>query len=136
MKRPVILLFAIILATALVACNRNRQGSSPASQQITARPDVPLTDAETELLAAAFRGDNEAVRDLLAKGVNVNIKDVEGRTPLTEAAWNGHSETIKLLLEHGADPRLKKNDGETALSLATARGQKDAAAMLKKAVTK
>ena len=136
MKRTVILLFAIMLASGLVACNRNRPGNPPASQQIAARPNVPLSDAESELLAAAFRGDNEAVRDLLAKGVNVNIKDVDGRSPLTEAAWNGHSETIKLLLEHGADPRVKKNDGETALSLATARGQRDAAALLKKALTK
>ena len=136
MKRTLILLFAIMLATALVACNRNRQGSPPASQPITARADVPLSEDESELLAASFRGDTEAVRGLLAKGVKVNIKDADGRTPLTEAAWNGHSETIKLLLEHGADPRVKKNDGETALSLATARGQKEAAALLRKAVTK
>jgi len=136
MKSTLTLLFMIILATALVGCNRNPPKSPPANQQVTARPDVPLTEAETELLAASFRGDNEAIRDLLAKGVNVNVKDVDGRTPLTEAAWNGHSEAIKLLLEHGADPSVKKNDGETALSLATARGQKEAVALLKKAGTK
>jgi ankyrin repeat protein len=135
-KPTATLLLMIMLATALVGCNRNRQGGPPENQQATARPGVPLTEAETGLLVASFKGDNEAIRDLLAKGVNVNIKDTDGRTPLTEAAWNGHSETIKLLLEHGADPSVKKNDGETALSLATARGQKEAVALLKKAGTK
>src|SRR5712691_2456612 len=127
MKPTATLLLMIMLATALVGCNRNRQGGPPANQQATARP---LTEAETGLLVASFEGDDEAIRDLLAKGVNVNIKDADGRTPLTEAAWNGHTETIKLLLEHGADPNVKKNDGETALSLATARGQKEAVALL------
>ena len=136
MKPTASLLLMIMLATALVGCHRNRQGGPPANQQVTARPGVPLSEAEIGLLVASFKGDNEAIRDLLAKGVNVNIKDADGRTPLTEAAWNGHSETIKLLLEHGADPGVKKNDGETALSLATARGQKEAVALLKKAVTK
>jgi len=136
MKPTAILLLMIMLATALVGCNRNRQAGLTANQQATERPGVPLSEAETGLLLASFKGDNEAIRDLLAKGVNVNIKDADGRTPLTEAAWNGHTETIKLLLEHGADPSVKKNDGETALTLATARGQKEAVALLKKAVTK
>ena len=136
MKPTAILLLMIMLATALVGCNRNGQPGPSANQQVSERSGVSLTEAETGLLVASFKGDNEAIKDLLTKGVNVNIKDADGRTPLTEAAWNGHTETIKLLLEHGADPSVKKNDGETALTLATARGQKEAVALLKKAVTK
>jgi ankyrin repeat protein len=99
-------------------------------------PVVKLTDAESALLIASFRGDKAMVKDLLDAGTNVNVKDEAGRTPLTEAAWNGHTETIKLLLERGADPNIKKNDGQTALSLALARGKKEAVEALKNAKAK
>lgn len=71
------------------------------------------------LVAAAGRGDNQAVKQLMDKGTPVNGLDEFGHTALTEASWNGFAETVKLLLDHGANPSITKSDGETPLSLAT-----------------
>lgn len=132
MDRISIALLILAMVVVLGGCHRSQPATRAATEAAKA-PAVKLTEAESALLIASFRGDKAMVKDLLDAGANVNVKDEAGRTPLTEAAWNGHTETIKLLLERGADPNIKKNDGQTALSLALARGQKDAVEVLKNA---
>lgn len=88
------------------------------------------------LVAAAGKGDNTAVKDLVDKGTPVNGLDPQGQSALTEAAWNGKTETVKLLLEKGANPNIKKADGQTPLSLATAQKHQDIVALLNSASAK
>jgi hypothetical protein len=57
----------------------------------------------------------EAVRHLLLRGVDVNQLDEYGFTPLIEAAIANHVHLAKLLLQHGADPNQKDMVGGTAL---------------------
>ncbi|MGH9658838.1 MAG: ankyrin repeat domain-containing protein [Bryobacteraceae bacterium] len=64
-------------------------------------------DLNDQLLAAARRGDAEAVRSLLEKGANVNAPSAYSATPLNFAAANGHLAVVRLLLDKGADPGIR-----------------------------
>jgi uncharacterized protein len=77
--------------------------------------------AETD---AAFRkaaqdGDMQAVKDLLAKGANVDGKDQTRKTALLWAApAHDNPEMVTLLVAKGANVNAQDNDGETALMIA------------------
>jgi ankyrin repeat protein len=77
-----------------------------------------LSPQEVEMLQVAAKGDNTRVKELLDKGVDVNMRGSDRNTPIMEAAYGGHFETVKLLLDHGADLSAKKNDGADAGGLA------------------
>jgi len=71
---------------------------------------------------AAFNGDIETIKLLLAEGVDIEDKTNRlGSTPLMIAAQqsNGSSsiETVRFLLEAGANVNATNNYGETALTL-------------------
>ncbi len=60
------------------------------------------------------------MRELLARGANVNAADNFGGTPLILASWCGHAEVVQALLSAGADKRLMRINGATATELAGA----------------
>lgn len=70
------------------------------------RRDPPLTAAdgaaETELHGAAWCGDLDAVRALIASGVDPNLADSIGETPLHGAAASGHAQVVAYFLSVGA----------------------------------
>ena len=70
------------------------------------------------LVTAAYEGDFELVKQLVAKGVDVNVTNEEGETAIIVAAQHGYSATIEFLLSHGANVNAKDNDGDTALDVA------------------
>jgi uncharacterized protein len=72
----------------------------------------------TPLIAAADLGKTDAVRVLLAKGANPNLRGHEQTTALIEATKYGRVQVVELLLAGGADPSLKDKDGRTAAALA------------------
>lgn len=71
----------------------------------------------TPLMAAARRGDADALKLFLDKGVEVNVKAADGKTALMAAAASGSAEAVKLLLEKGADANVAENEGLTSLAL-------------------
>lgn len=77
---------------------------------------VPGKYGWTELMEAAANADTEAVKSLLAKGVDVNAKDDVGSSALIVAASGGHIEIVRLLLDAGADVNTRDKYGRTALS--------------------
>jgi len=84
------------------------------------------TDLSEDLLAAAKKGDADAVKALLAKGVNVNAKNSYGATALSFAADKGHLEIVKLLLQNKADVNAKDTFYKfSALDWAVSRGHGD-----------
>jgi ankyrin repeat protein len=106
------LALTLSLLGILTGCNKSTE------TRLAAPKTTPqLTAMEVALLQAAAGGDTPAVKDLLVKGLNVNLKAADGRTPLTEAAYAGHLDTIRVLLDHGADLSAKKRDGESAITL-------------------
>jgi ankyrin repeat protein len=78
---------------------------------------TPHADQEEALKEAVFKGDAKQIKELLAKGADVNAKDNQGMTALMWAAKYGwlHEDTSRLLLEKGADINARANDGSTAL---------------------
>jgi len=83
----------------------------------------PLTEVETQLLAAIQSGENGAVVSHLAGGANVNCLDAHGMTPLMQAAHKGSPDLCELLLNHGADVNSNFHDyGYTALMFAAITG--------------
>jgi hypothetical protein len=76
---------------------------------------------ETALRSIAHYADSNEIKNLIAKGVNVNAQDCNGNTALSilvsvqETPLNYKSEAALVLLKAGADPNLNTIDG---LSLA------------------
>ena len=98
-----------------------------------------LASNNSELIAAAFKGDTETVRLLLDKGANVNAKDEDGGTALMFASVNGHTDTVKMLLKRGANPNItaKSSSGTvSALIYAKRMGHEEIVNILKKAGAK
>ena len=90
-----------------------------------------LKTDDAGLLAAARTGHSGTVRDLIAAGANVDVKDKQGNTALIEAARNGHDEVVRTLLAAGADVRIKNDEGKTALMLALQGGHDETAQALR-----
>lgn len=105
---------------------------SPAgSIQISAKE--PIADKINEKLRADFseavvKGDLQSVKNLLAKGVNIN-EPLDGRTALHQAASAGHTDILKILLDAGADISARDrglfSQGADALYLASVSGQSE-----------
>lgn len=87
--------------------------------------DVPL------IVTAARTQDADAVRTLLADGVDVNIRQADGATALHWAAYRDDLELTTILLEAGADVDAVNDLGATPLWLSADNGS---AAMVKRLV--
>jgi len=88
------------------------------------------------IYTAARAGHIEAVKQHLAKGIDVNEKQGNGETSLHEAARHGHKETAELLIKEGADlnPRILfgRLQGMTPLDLAIWKKQTETVELLRK----
>lgn len=86
------------------------------------------------LVDAAFRGQTERVRELLADGADVSVRDWREYNALHWASMGGFSEIVQLLLDHGADIRettgKSDKDGLTPLGMAAASMEKEAVRVL------
>ena len=122
-------LLITIAAVVLVGCGQSQQ-STPAPE---AKPDEPVAEvAQPEPLPkpptakapdisihdAVALGNNEAVKQHLTAGTDVNAKDESGWTPLHWAASKVHNKTAKLLIKEGADVNVVNIDGLSPLDYA------------------
>ncbi len=80
--------------------------------------DEPVDPAR--FLSAAALGDDLAVRDLLDRGADPDVRDSFGRTALHRAAFYGHRTTCALLLEAGTGLDRKDRWGRTPMHWAAA----------------
>ena len=110
------LLLTTIAAVLVVGCGESQQ-SAPSPE---AKPEPPTAEAsDISIHDAVSLGDVEAIKQHLADGADVNVKDKVGWTPLHLAAFNGHKEIVELLIANGADVNAKSDDvGRTPLDLA------------------
>ncbi|PTB34896.1 hypothetical protein M441DRAFT_125344, partial [Trichoderma asperellum CBS 433.97] len=67
----------------------------------------------TAMHYAAKNGNETILGYLLAKQVNLNVQDCQGRTPLFVAIQNGDVSVVSLLLQSGASVYMKDNFGKT-----------------------
>lgn len=57
-------------------------------------------------MLAAYHGHAELVRDLAARGSDVDLTNDRGQSPLAGVAFKGFTDVAEVLLEAGADPDL------------------------------
>lgn len=84
-------------------------------------------------MLAAFRGDIQAVRELLLAGADVNARDRDGDTALMFAAYRGHTEIVSLLLYYGANIYARARNGWTAKRAAESGNKPHVVEMIKSA---
>ena len=108
----------LALSFSLLGILAGCSNDSVETRKEPAKTGPRLSPLEVEMLVVAVRGENDKVKELLDKGVDVNMRGNDRNTPIMEAAYAGHVETCKLLLDHGADLSAKKNDGESSGTLA------------------
>ena len=77
-----------------------------------------MNDGLTSLHVSSQSGHLDVVRELLARGANVNAAANTGLTPLFQASFCGRVEVVRALLAAGADKRRMHNNGTTVASLA------------------
>lgn len=122
--------FLARLALALVAIQIAQAQAQPQAAQGTVTGAGRLAPGEfgwTELMEAATKGDLARVRDLLAKGADVNAMGRSGLTALMAAA---NAEVAEALIARGADVNVKGPTGLTALTHAVDWNRIDVALVL------
>ena len=83
------------------------------------------------IIVAAYRGDAELVREILATGPDKDVRDAFGDTALHVAIFQNDLSVVKLLLDYGFDPNAKTlRNGYTPLHNAVAAGNVEAARLL------
>lgn len=94
--------------------------------------DAHSRDGWTPLHLAAFFGHAELAKELLNRGVNVDVRSSNGmrNTPLHAAVAGRQIELMRLLLENGADANAKQEGGWTALHAAAQNGDREMAELL------
>ena len=118
-------LLITIAAVVLVGCGESQQ-SAPAPEvepnepiAEAAKPEPPPVKApDISIHDAAAQGNNEAVKQHLSAGTDVNVKDESGWTPLHWAASKVHNKTAKLLIRAGADVNVVNKDNLSPLDYA------------------
>ena len=84
----------------------------------------------SDIWAATGAGDIEAVKQHLAKGMDVDAKNKDGATALHVAAILGQYKVAELLIQKGANVNVSGDDGGTALHAAAFLGQYEVAKLL------
>ncbi len=69
------------------------------------------SELDAKLLAAARRGQDAEVRQLIAAGADANAREADGSTPLLHAAHVGSVSSVQALLAAKADPKLTNRYG-------------------------
>ncbi|XP_059354591.1 kinase D-interacting substrate of 220 kDa B-like isoform X2 [Carassius carassius] len=80
-------------------------------------------NGQTPLMLASEQGSLEIVQELIRRGANVNLDDVDCWSALISAAKEGHVEVVKELLENSAYIEHRDMGGWTALTWASYKGR-------------
>ncbi|XP_020774936.1 kinase D-interacting substrate of 220 kDa B isoform X1 [Boleophthalmus pectinirostris] len=92
--------------------------------------DSRSDNGQTPLMVASEQGNLEIVQELIRRGANVNLDDIDSWTSLICAAKEGHIEVVQELLENGANLEHRDMGGWTALMWAAYKGRTEVARLL------
>lgn len=100
---------------------KDRMDALKIVQVATTGEEIPVHDSGKKLLEAARIGNEEEVRNLMARGASFTT-DWLGNSPLHFAAQNGHLGTALVLMRAGMSWDAKTKVDKTPLHLATQNG--------------
>lgn len=101
------------------AIRRDRVASAEALLDAGADPNRVDARGETAVHAAAFTGNADLLRAVLAHGGDVDARNPHtGETPLVKALLSPNKQQYEVLLDAGADPGAADLNGETPLHVA------------------
>ncbi len=87
--------------------------------EVNAKAGLSLEEPEPDIQSAIIAGNLEIVKQHIAAGSDINIKDqMSGSTPLITASAFGKSDIVKILIDANAELDIKNNEGSTALRAA------------------
>ncbi|XP_045065122.1 kinase D-interacting substrate of 220 kDa B isoform X2 [Coregonus clupeaformis] len=92
--------------------------------------DSRSENGQTSLMVASEQGSVEMVQELIRRGANVNLDDVDCWTALISAAKEGHVEVVKELLANNASLEHRDMGGWSALMWASYKGRVEVAQLL------
>lgn len=107
----------------------NLVGSLEHKKDPRRRRDELKADAVTTLCWAASQGDVRGIQSLVARGVDLNSADYDGRTALHLAAAEGHEQIVRSFVARGVEVNPIDRWGGTPLDDAL-RGRHDAVSAL------
>jgi uncharacterized protein len=129
MKKWLSVIFGMaLLLQGCVSMNQGELKEDPSKQEkesevVGEELQEQLQDAVNDmLLKAAGRGETETVKNLIDKGVDMNVKDANGQTPLMIATYKNDVETAKVLIAAGADVNIRDDMKNTPFLYAGAEG--------------
>jgi ankyrin repeat protein len=76
-----------------------------------------FANPDRELIMAAYEGNLERLKELLAGGANLSSSDIERNSSLHVASMKGHKQTVDFLLGNGANPNILNLCHQTPLHL-------------------
>ncbi|XP_060790078.1 kinase D-interacting substrate of 220 kDa B isoform X2 [Neoarius graeffei] len=92
--------------------------------------DSRSDSGQTPLMLAAEQGSIEIVQELIRRGANVNLDDVDCWTALISASKEGHVEVVKELLANDANLEHRDMGGWTALMWGAYKGRVEVVRLL------
>ena len=109
-----------------------RSGDIEAIRVELAKDSIDLDDSTglSYLQSAAFSGQLEAVKLIVAHKATVDKPDEKGYTALHRAAFRGHARIVAFLLDHGASLESRNTWGDTALTFAAKANRHDCVKVL------
>ncbi|MFT3911664.1 MAG: ankyrin repeat domain-containing protein [Ferruginibacter sp.] len=111
-----LILTIIFLSSIIITAGCNGQKAEAQNVSIThAKAKASAMDIHT----AVFTGNMEVLKQHIAAGSDLNVKDpIGGSSPLISACLFGKTGMAKALIDAGADLKFQNNDGSTALHTA------------------
>ena len=76
-------------------------------------------DVRPEFIQAAARGNNNTLTKSIKNGVDINMKDNDGKTALMMASLNDFLLVVNTLVVNNANVNLQDNYSRTALMMAS-----------------
>ena len=113
-----VLSMSLIVLLFTSACAQSGSNAKNDSKNGTHSKEV-MNAPEMDLQTAVMTGNLETVKQHIAAGSDINMKDqMSGSTPLITAATFDQKEIAKALIDGGADLSITNNDGATPLHVA------------------